>query len=72
MTLIVVWPAGCKSLASCPAVEHLAEVVPLHFLRKLVMYRGISSWTLEEIRQQVAPLIVRAPQRLQVVPWEEE
>ena len=52
-------------------IEQLAEIVPLHLLRKLVVKLGsLSRGSLEEVRQRVAPF-VRSPQRLQVARWEE-
>lgn len=62
--------AGTASLSSCLAMEQLAEIVPLPFLRKLAVKLtrwGVSSG---EVHQRVAPL-VRAPQRLEVVNWED-
>ena len=50
-------------------IEQLAEIVPLHLLRKLVVkFRATWRGSLEEVRQRVAPF-VRAPQRLQVEQW---
>ena len=52
-------------------IEQLAEIVPLHLLRKLVVKLGsLSRGSLEEVRQRVAPF-VHSPQRLQVARWEE-
>ena len=56
-------------MSSSLAVERLAEIVPLHLLRKLVVkFRATWRGSLEEVHQRVAPF-VRAPQRLQVEQW---
>lgn len=60
------WCTGHDSVASCLAVEQLAEIVPLRFLRTLVVYLGISGVTAEDMHQRFAPF-VRAPQRLEVM-----
>ena len=57
---------GAHSLSSSFSVEHLAEVLPLHFLRKLVVKLQLSSDTfLTDVHQRVAPFVL-VPQRLQV------
>ena len=53
-------------MASHLAVEQLAEIVPLPFLRRLAVKPGFAGVLLEEIKQRVAPF-VREPQRLKVV-----
>lgn len=50
------------------AVEHLAEVVPLHCLRKLLVNVSSLEET-EEAHRRVAPF-VRAPPPVQVSRWE--
>ena len=60
--------AGNLSMASPVAVEHLEEIVPLPFLRRLVCFLIFFRESMEEIRQRVAPF-VRAPQRLEVAPF---
>ena len=56
--------------AEVPQPWRTAEIVPLPFLRTLVVNLGDSGVSLGDMHQRVAPL-VRAPQRLRVEKWEE-
>lgn len=58
-------------MSSPLAVTHLAEIVPLPFLRRLVVRIGRIGVSLEQMHQRVAPF-TRVPRRLQVEDWEEE